>query len=67
MDLPTINEIKKTNYTFGDPSANSGGKIHTPNTNNAGQCPVSACVAANNPELIRIAAHAPYLTVTRSS
>jgi hypothetical protein len=35
MGLPTINEIKKTNYTFGDPLANSGGTIKRANTNNS--------------------------------
>ncbi len=34
VELSPINEVKKTNYVFGDPSANLGGKINTPNINN---------------------------------
>jgi len=34
IELPIIEGIKKTNYIFGDPSANSGGKIKKPNMNN---------------------------------
>lgn len=34
VELPFINEIKKTDYIFGDSSANSGGKIKKPNIKN---------------------------------
>jgi hypothetical protein len=35
ITLPPINKIKKTNFSFGDPLANSGGTIKQANTNNS--------------------------------
>jgi hypothetical protein len=35
ITLPQLDEIKKTNFVFGDPLANSGGTIKQANTNNS--------------------------------